>query len=169
MTFSSTGSWCGNPCPICKKSFPHQLPIRCLKYKARIVVRSNLLFYCHRFTKYTCGMSPKITPNTSGTEAKVQTTLQSNTCIQLNIHMTKLCPVCTTCGEQPIWRFIITLSVKMWITQQFKYKLKRCSNKECCKQCRYVKFKGTMTKWPVQKLTHRTTQKHAQHHDATGI
>jgi len=26
------------------------------------------------------------------------------------------------------------------------YKLKRCSNKECCKQCRYVKFKGTMTK-----------------------
>ena len=36
----------------------------------------------------------------------------------------------------------------------------RCSNKECCKQCRYVKFKGTMTKWPVQKLTHRTTQKH---------
>ena len=26
-----------------------------------------------------------------------------------------------------------------------KYKLKRCSKKECCKQCRYVKFKGTMT------------------------
>jgi len=26
------------------------------------------------------------------------------------------------------------------------YKLKRCSNKECCKQCRYVMFKGTMTK-----------------------
>jgi len=24
-----------------------------------------------------------------------------------------------------------------------------------------------MTKWPVQKLTHRTTQKHEQHHDAT--
>ena len=39
-----------------------------------------------------------------------------------------------------------------------QYKLKRCSNKECCKQCRYVKFKGTMTKWPVQKLTHWTTQ-----------
>ena len=36
--------------------------------------------------------------------------------------------------------------------------MKRCSNKECCKQCRYFKFKGTMTKWPVQKLTHRTTQ-----------
>ena len=45
----------------------------------------------------------------------------------------------------------------------------RCSNKECCKQCRYVKFKGTMTKWPVQKLTHRTTQKHVQLHDATNI
>ena len=30
--------------------------------------------------------------------------------------------------------------------------------KECCKQCRYVKFKGAMTKWPVQKLTQRTTQ-----------
>jgi len=25
-------------------------------------------------------------------------------------------------------------------------------------------FKGTMTKWPVQKLTHKTTQKHVQHH-----
>jgi len=49
------------------------------------------------------------------------------------------------------------------------YILTRCSNKEYCKQCRYVKFKGTMTKWPVQKLTHRTTQKHVQHHDATDI
>ena len=46
---------------------------------------------------------------------------------------------------------------------------KRCSNKECCKQCSYVKLKGTMTKWPVHKLTHRTTQKHVQHHDATDI
>jgi len=24
-----------------------------------------------------------------------------------------------------------------------------------------------MTKWPVQNLTHRTTQKHVQHHAAT--
>ena len=30
--------------------------------------------------------------------------------------------------------------------------------KECCKQCRYVKFNGTMTKWPVQ-ATHRTTRR----------
>jgi len=30
-------------------------------------------------------------------------------------------------------------------------------------------FKGTMTKWPVQKLTHGTTQKLLQHHDATDI
>ena len=51
-----------------------------------------------------------------------------------------------------------------------KYKLKRCSKKECCKQCRmYAKFKGTMTKWPVQKPTHRTTQKHVEHQDATNI
>ena len=50
-----------------------------------------------------------------------------------------------------------------------EYKLKRCCTKECCKQCRYVKFKNTMTKWPVQKLTHRTTQKHVQHYVATGI
>ena len=28
---------------------------------------------------------------------------------------------------------------------------------------------GTMTKWPVQKPTHRTTQKHVEHHDATDI
>jgi len=30
-------------------------------------------------------------------------------------------------------------------------------------------FKGTMTKWPVQKLTQGTTQKLLQHHDATDI
>jgi len=51
-----------------------------------------------------------------------------------------------------------------WITM-IQYKLKRCSNKDCCKQCRYVMFKGTMTKWPVQKLTQGSTQKLIQHHD----
>jgi len=50
-----------------------------------------------------------------------------------------------------------------------KYKLKRCLIKELCKQRRYVMFKGTMTKWPVQKLTQGTTQKLLQHHDATDI
>jgi len=44
--------------------------------------------------------------------------------------------------------------------------LKRCLKKECCKQCRYVKFQGTMTKWPVQKPIHRTTQKHVELQDA---
>jgi len=28
---------------------------------------------------------------------------------------------------------------------------------------------GTMTKWPVQKPKHRTTQKHVEHQDATDI
>ena len=37
-----------------------------------------------------------------------------------------------------------------------QYKFKRCSKKECCKQCRYVRFKGIITKWHVQKPTHRT-------------
>jgi len=37
------------------------------------------------------------------------------------------------------------------------------------KQCRYVMFKGTMTKWPVQKLIYRMTQQHVQNHDATYI
>jgi len=46
-------------------------------------------------------------------------------------------------------------------------KLKRCSKKECCKQCRHVKCKGTMTKWPVQSPTNRTTQKHVEHQDVT--
>jgi len=32
--------------------------------------------------------------------------------------------------------------------------------KECCKHYRHVKFKGTMTKWPVHRKTHRTIQKH---------
>jgi len=50
-----------------------------------------------------------------------------------------------------------------------EYKFKKCSMKECCKQCRYVKFKGTITKWPVHKQTHRTTQKHVEHQDATDI
>ena len=40
-----------------------------------------------------------------------------------------------------------------------QFKLKSCARKECCKQCRYVKFKGTMTKWPVQKPTHSDTKK----------
>jgi len=55
------------------------------------------------------------------------------------------------------------------VTCLLQYKLKRCSNKECCKQCRYVMFKGTVTKLPVQKLTQGTTQKLLQHHDATDI
>ena len=28
--------------------------------------------------------------------------------------------------------------------------------KECCKQCIYVKFKGTMAEWPVQEPTNKT-------------
>ena len=41
--------------------------------------------------------------------------------------------------------------------------MKRCSKKLCCKQCRYVTFKGTMTKWPVQKPTYRTRQNTKRH------
>jgi len=55
------------------------------------------------------------------------------------------------------------LSPPSWTVSWFS------SNKECCKQCRYVMFRGTMTKWPVQKLTQGTTQKLLQHHDATDI
>jgi len=40
---------------------------------------------------------------------------------------------------------------------------------ECCKQCRYVKFKGIMKKCPEQKPTHRTTPKHVESHGATDI
>ena len=42
------------------------------------------------------------------------------------------------------------------------YKLKGCLKKECCKQCRHVKFKSTMTKWPVQKYTHAEQHKNTQ-------
>ena len=56
-----------------------------------------------------------------------------------------------------------------WVDTIWEYKLRRCSKNECCEQCRHVKFKGTMTKWPVQKQTHRTAQKHAKHQDATDI
>ena len=44
------------------------------------------------------------------------------------------------------------------ILRYTQYKLKRCSKKKCCKQCRYDKFKGTITKWPVQKITHSDTK-----------
>jgi len=47
------------------------------------------------------------------------------------------------------------------------YKLKRCSKKKCCKQCRHAKFKCAMTNRPVQKQTHRTKQNHAEYQDAT--
>jgi len=40
----------------------------------------------------------------------------------------------------------------------FQCKLKIWSKRQCCKQWRQVKFRGTMTKWPVQNRTHRTTQ-----------
>ena len=38
-----------------------------------------------------------------------------------------------------------------------------------CKQCRHVRFIATLTKWPVQNQTHRTTQKHEEHQDAPDI
>jgi len=41
--------------------------------------------------------------------------------------------------------------------------------KECCKQCRHVKFKGTRTKWPVHRKTHTTIQKHVEKYYATDI
>ena len=41
--------------------------------------------------------------------------------------------------------------------------------KECCKHVDLFKCTGTMTKWPVHKQTHRTTQKHVAHQDATDI
>ena len=34
--------------------------------------------------------------------------------------------------------------------------MNRCSKKECCKQCSHVNFKGTVTKWPVQKTLNNT-------------
>jgi len=37
------------------------------------------------------------------------------------------------------------------------------------KQCRHATFKGTVTKRPVQKQTHRKAQKHTEHQDATDI
>ena len=36
-------------------------------------------------------------------------------------------------------------------------------------ECRHVKFKDSLTKWPVQKQTHIAAQKHAEHQDATDI
>jgi len=41
--------------------------------------------------------------------------------------------------------------------------------KESCQQCKHVKFQGTLTKWPVQKQTHRAAQKQAERQDSTDI
>jgi len=56
-----------------------------------------------------------------------------------------------------------------WHTFKHQYKLMRCSKNKCCKQCRHVKFKGTMTKLPVQKQTLRTAQTYTEPQDATDI
>ena len=56
---------------------------------------------------------------------------------------------CTVCAVNINWRDVQTKNV--------------ANNVE------YVMFKGTMTKWPVQKLAQGTTQKLLQHHDATDI
>ena len=51
-------------------------------------------------------------------------------------------------------------------TVKYKYKWRRCLKKKCCKQCRQVKFMGTMAKWPAQKnpicLQHK--QNNLRHH-----
>ena len=40
-----------------------------------------------------------------------------------------------------------------------KINRKYVQRKECCQQCRQVKFKGTMTIWPVEKQTLKTARK----------
>jgi len=45
--------------------------------------------------------------------------------------------------------------MNLFVAFVVQYKIKRCLKKECCKQCRHVKFKGTMTKWPNQMFTAR--------------
>ena len=42
-------------------------------------------------------------------------------------------------------------------------------NEECCNQQGHVTFKGTITKLPVHKQTHRTTQKQVKHQEETDI
>ena len=82
-----------------------------------------------------------------------------------NIAVSKHTHVCKTyshiCCSQLIHNFNTykTIYFSLYVTSErcivfcVQYELKRCSNKECCKQCRYVMFKGTMTKWPMFKGT----------------
>ena len=52
----------------------------------------------------------------------------------------------------------------------YKINWRDVQRKNVVKKCRYVKFKGTVTKRPVQKPSHKTTKKkHVEHHDATYI
>jgi len=50
-----------------------------------------------------------------------------------------------------------------------KYKLKRCSKTNVVNNVDMSSLRETMTQWPVQNPSHRTTQKHVEHHDATDI
>ena len=45
-------------------------------------------------------------------------------------------------------------------------KLNRFSRKECCKQCRHVRFKGTLTKWHVKNKRTEQHHKHTEHQHA---
>ena len=50
-----------------------------------------------------------------------------------------------------------------------KYKLKRCSKTNVVNNVDMSSLRETMTQWPVQNPSHKTTQKHVEHHDATDI
>ena len=65
------------------------------------------------------------------------------------IHLARYCFL--SIFETAFEEIVTHANLRLRTFAQCKYKLKRCSNNECCKQCRYVKFKGTMTEWPVQK------------------
>jgi len=87
-----------------------------------------------------------------------------------------------SCNEKPMQKFFAHIAhacptrystCKRWTlfpNQEIHYNINwRDVHKECCKQSKDFKFKGTVTKWPVQKPTHMTTQKHIKHEDATDI
>jgi len=56
------------------------------------------------------------------------------------------------CILRIIHYFLLVVTMELRIFRFETRKQKNCTNKDSCKQCRYVKFQGIMTKWPVQKL-----------------
>ena len=109
-------------------------------------------------------------PFTAATQALNETTfhISCQTAIRTKrnvLQMNNISFCCYFCVRRNIrrtcWNPSLSIS-QTWHTVEHYLNIikknKNCSKKKCCKPCRQVKFTGTMTKWTVQKPTHKPAQ-----------